>query len=329
MPVTILTESEIRRCAAVDEPALQAVADGFSRLSRGQATLPPILRIDIPEAPGEVDVKTAYLHGLERFAVKVASGFFENPRLGLPSGSGLMLVISARTGFLEAVLLDNGYLTDVRTALAGALAARYLAPQKVETAGVIGAGIQARYQARALKLVRDFRRLLVWARRPAAAAQYAAEMSAELGVEAIPAPDVESLVRRSQVVVTTTPAQQPLLQAAWLHPGLHVTAMGSDAEHKQELDPAVFRQADLITCDERSQCFRLGELHHALQAGILDREAPVVELGELTSGQKPGRLDEQAITVCDLTGVGVQDTAIALFALDRARQLSLGLSIEA
>jgi ectoine utilization protein EutC len=329
MAITILTEAEIRRCASVDDIALQAVADGFSRLSLGQASLPPILRIDIPEAPGEVDVKTAYIHGLERFAVKVASGFFENPRLGLPSGSGLMLVISARTGFLEALLLDNGYLTDVRTALAGALAARYLAPQSVDTAGILGAGAQARYQARALKLVRDFRRLLVWARRPQAAADYAAEMSTELGVEVTPSPDAESLVRRSQVVVTTTPAKQPVLQAAWLHPGLHITAMGSDAEHKQELDPAVFRQADLIACDERSQCFRLGELHHALQAGILERNSPVVELGELISGLKPGRRDEQDITVCDLTGVGIQDTAIALLALQRARQLGLGLSIEA
>jgi ectoine utilization protein EutC len=329
MTILILTESEIRRCAGIDEAALRAVADGFSRLSLGQASLPPILRIEIPDAPGEVDVKTAYLHGLEHFAVKVASGFFENPRLGLPSGSGLMLVISARTGFLEAVLLDNGYLTDVRTALAGALAARYLAPQNVETAGILGAGAQARYQARALKLVRDFRRLLVWARRPPAAAQYAAEMSAELGVEVIPAPDLESLVRRSQVVVTTTPAQQPLLQAAWLHPRLHITAMGSDSEHKQELDPAIFRQAGLVACDERAQCFRLGELHHALQAGVLDRDAPLVELGELVSGQKPGRRDEAAISVCDLTGVGVQDTAIALLALQRARQLGLGLTIEA
>jgi ectoine utilization protein EutC len=329
MTVTILTEAEIRRCAGIDEPALQAVADGFSRLSLGQASLPPILRIDIPEAPGEVDVKTAYIHGLERFAVKVASGFFENPRLGLPSGSGLMLVISARTGFLEAVLLDNGYLTDVRTALAGALAARYLAPQTVEIAGIIGAGAQARYQARALKLVRDFHQLLVWARRPQAASDYAAEMSVELGIAVAPAPDAESLVRRSQVVVTTTPARQPVLQAAWLHPGLHITAMGADTEHKQELDPAIFKQAGLIACDERSQCFRLGELHHALQAGILEQDAPVVELGELASGQKPGRRDEQAITVCDLTGVGVQDTAIALLALQRARQLGLGLTIEA
>jgi ectoine utilization protein EutC len=329
MAITILTETEIRRCAGIDEAGLQAVADGFSRLSLGQASLPPILRIDIPEGPGEVDVKTAYLHGLERFAVKVASGFFENPRLGLPSGSGLMLVISARTGFLEAVLLDNGYLTDVRTALAGALAARYLAPQRVETAGILGAGAQARYQARALKLVRNFRKLLVWARRPQAATNYAAEMSAELGIEVTPSPDAESLVRQSQVVVTTTPARQPVLHSAWLHSGLHITAMGSDAEHKQELDPAVFKQADLVACDERAQCFRLGELHHALQAGILDRDSPVVELGELISGQKPGRRDEHAISVCDLTGVGVQDTAIALLALQRARQLGLGLNIEA
>jgi ornithine cyclodeaminase len=312
----------------VDDEALGAVADAFTRLSAGQATMPPILRLDVPEHHGELDVKTAYLQGLDSFAVKLSSGFFDNAQRGLPSLGGLMILLSALTGFPEALLLDNGYLTDVRTGLAGALAARYLAPATVQTVGVFGAGAQARYQVRALQLVRDFERVLVYSRTPAHMQQYAAEMAPLLGVSVVPAGSPEQVVRESQVVVTTTPAKEPYLQASWLHPGLHVTAMGSDAEEKQELHAAVFARADLIACDRRAQAFRLGELHHAREASVVDEATDIVELGELTGGTAPGRSDEGQITICDLTGTGVQDTAIATFARQRAVAAGLGVGFE-
>jgi ornithine cyclodeaminase len=316
--VTILNEDQLRQRVTVSHEALDAVADGFNRLAAGQATMPPILRLDIPEHNGEVDVKTAYLQGLDGFAIKISSGFFDNQKIGLPSLSGMMILLSSRTGFPVALLLDNGYLTDVRTGMAGALAARHLAPQKVNTAGVIGAGAQARYQIRSLKLVRDFERVLVYARNPQQARQYVQEMEAELDLPVTVAESVETVVRQSQVVVTTTPAKEAYLRAEWLHPGLHITAMGSDAEDKQELEAAVFSRADLAVCDRKSQAFRLGELHHARDAGLISEE-DVVELGDLTSGAHPGRRDEQHITVCDLTGTGVQDTAIALLAYKKSQ----------
>jgi ornithine cyclodeaminase len=324
MSIRILTESEIRSCLKMDQVALETVAGAFSKLAAGEATVPPILRIDIPRHHGEVDVKTAYLPGLDHFAIKIASGFFDNARLGLPTGSGMMLVMSAVTGFVEAILLDKGYLTDVRTGLAGAIAARHLAPAQVETAGVIGAGMQARYQMRALKLVRDFRRLLVYSLEAADAASYAAEMSEALQVDVEVAPSAEAVVRQSQVVVTTTPAHTPYLMADWLHPGLHLTCMGSDSESKQECEAVVFAKMDRICCDLKSQCFRLGELHHALEQGVLATDADITELGELTSGRKPGRQRQDEITICDLTGVGVQDTAIAMLAYQRALARQLG-----
>ena len=123
MPITILTEADIRSCLDLDEEVFSAVADGFTSLAAGEATVPPIVRIDVPDHQGEVDIKTAYVRGLDSFAIKIAAGFFQNYRLGLPTGSGMMVLVSARTGRPEAVLLDNGYLTDVRTGAAGALAA--------------------------------------------------------------------------------------------------------------------------------------------------------------------------------------------------------------
>ncbi len=328
MKVKILKESEIRSCVSLDREAMAAVAEGFTRLTEGKTSLPPIIRVDIEENHGEVDVKTAYIQGFDHFAIKSASGFLDNPLLGLPYGSGMMLVLSAKTGFLEAVLLDNGFLTDLRTGLAGAIAAQYLARKNIETTGVIGSGMQARYQIMGLKMVRDFRKLVVYGIIPQEVKNYAHEMEKELGVEVSIARNAEEVVHQSDFVVTTTPSRQPFLETRWLHPGLHITCMGSDAEHKQELYPDVFGQADRILCDRKSQCFRLGELHHALEAGVISEDSEIHELGELTSGRVPGRQNDGQITVCDLTGVGVQDTAIALLTYQRAVERGLGLDIE-
>ena len=327
--VTILTERELRGCVELDPGAVDLVADAFAALAKGGVVMPPILRLDIPDHNGEVDVKTAYVPGLDGVAIKTSPGFFDNPKLGLPSVTGLMVLHSARTGLVEAVLLDNGYLTDVRTAAAGAVAALHLAREDARAAGVLGAGVQARLQLQALALVRGIERALVWARRADAARACADEMAAALGIPVEAAPSAEAVVRASDVVVTTTPATAPLVEADWLHPGLHVTAMGSDAEHKNELHPAVVARAEPFVCDRREQSLRLGELHHAVAAGAVAEDAPVVELGAVVAGLAPGRRSAEAVTVCDLTGTGVQDTAIALHAVRRARERGFGTVIEA
>jgi len=327
MNITILTEKDLRRCVHLDANAMEVVAEGFSKLTEGKVTVPPILRVDIPENHGEIDVKTAYIAGVDSFAIKIASGFHDNRLKGLPTGSGMMVLISAETGIPMAVLLDNGYLTDVRTGLAGAIAAKHLAKENIETVGVIGSGSQSRYQMEALKLVRDYKRLLVYGIIPEEVDQYAEEMADQLSIDVIQMEDAEAVVRESEIVVTATPSVEPYLKADWLHPGLHITSMGSDAEHKQELFADVFSQADLVVCDRKAQVFRLGELHHAREAGIITSEDQVIELGELTSGIRLGREGDEQITICDLTGVGVQDTQIARLAYHAAKQKGLGLNI--
>jgi len=325
--VLILTESELRDCVGLDERALSAVQEAFTWLAEGRAVMPPIMHIEVADRNGDVDIKSAYVKGLESFAVKLGSGFFDNPKRGLPSSSAMMVLLSAHTGFCEAVLLDNGYLTDLRTGLAGAVAARFLAPERVRTVGVVGTGAQARYQVRSLKLVRDFRQLLVSGRSPEGVRAYVDEMRDALGVEVREASSLEALVRESQVVITTTPSREPLIGAEWLHPGLHITAMGSDLAGKQELAAEVLTKADLYVCDRKSQCAVMGELQHALAANLLDEDAPIAELGDLTSGRKPGRRGDDDVTVCDLTGTGVQDTAIALAAYREAQARGLGTGV--
>jgi ectoine utilization protein EutC len=325
--IMVLTEQDLRTCVALDMAAVQVVEDAFRALASGRVVMPPILSMEIPEAHGEVDVKTAYIPGFAGFAIKVSPGFFDNPKLGLASLNGLMILFSATTGLVEALLLDNGYLTDVRTAAAGAVAAQHLAPPVIETAGVLGTGVQARLQIAAAHLVRPFRRVLVWGRDGAKAEACARDIASQLGVMAATAP-AEEVVRQSQLVVTTTPARTPILAAAWLHPGLHITAMGSDQAGKNEIAPEALAAADLYLCDRVAQAQQLGELRSARAAGLLAGVTPP-ELGDIVAGLKPGRTSAAAVTICDLTGTGAQDTAIATHALAAARAAGRGHIIKA
>jgi len=324
--VLLVTEADLRRAVPLDLAAVDVTERAFAALHSGGVVMPPILSMALPAVNGEVDVKTAWLSGFDGFAIKVSPGFFDNPKLGLPSLNGLMILLSATTGLVEAVFLDNGYLTDVRTAAAGAVAARHMAPATVETAGVLGTGVQARLQIAAARLVRPFTRVLVWGRDPDKAAATALALAADLGIDAAPEADPARLCAMSQLVVTTTPARAPILKADWLHPGLHITAMGSDQSEKNELDPRVLAVADLYVCDRVSQAEAFGELRAALAAGAWTGGTPP-ELGAVVAGATPGRPSSDAITVCDLTGTGAQDTAIATHALAACRALGAGTTV--
>ena len=326
--VAVLTEAELRRIVPLDLAAVETVERAFAALAGEGVVMPPVLSMALPQVHGEVDVKTAYLPGFDGFAIKVSPGFFDNPKLGLPSLNGLMILFSATTGLVEALLLDNGWLTDLRTAAAGAVAAKSLAPETVETAGVLGTGVQARLQIEAAHLVRPFGRVLVWGRDPEKAAGCARDLAGRLGVEARAEADPARLVAESRLVVTTTPAVEPILRAEWLHPGLHVTAMGSDAPLKRELEPAALARADLYVADRAAQCAALGELRGAVEAGLM-REAEATELGAVVTGAAQGRRSPEDLTICDLTGTGAQDTAIATQALAAAKAAGAGAAISA
>ena len=322
--IKILTETDLRSLIDLDLDAVNCVESAFKALAGGKVVMPPILSMAIEACNGEVDVKTAYVPGIDSFAIKVSPGFFDNPKIGLPSTSGLMILFSARTGMVEALLLDNGYLTDIRTAAAGAVAARHLAREDASTACIVGAGTQARLQLKALTLVRPIRKAGIWARDPEKAEAAANEMASALGIEVSAASDLESAVSTADVVVTTTPSTSPLILADWLKPGQHVTAMGSDQHNKNELEAAALTRADVYVPDRMSQTEILGELHHALAAGLLSPGVKFPELGEIVAGRAAGRSSPYALTICDLTGTGVQDTAIATFARERAEAKGVG-----
>jgi ornithine cyclodeaminase len=324
-----LTESEIRQVLDADS-CIEAVERAFTLYAAGKAELPSVIHLDIPEQQGEVHIKAGYLHGQPYYAVKVASGFPNNPKLGLSAGDGSVLVFDARTGAPAAVLMDHGYITDLRTAAAGAVAAKHLARTTIDSVGVVGTGIQARLQVQLLARVRAFRVVRIWGRNPDAAARCASDLqnSGQLpgGSLVSAVATVEEAVRQSDIVFTVTASRAPLVRAEWLAQGTLVVAVGSDGADKQELDAEVLGRADRVVADSLSQCRRIGEIHHALDARLIE-ESQVTELGNITAGRAPGRQDPDSIIVCDLTGVGVQDVATASVVVDRARATGLGRAV--
>ena len=316
----VLREPEIR--SLLDpERCLQAVEAAFSAYARGQAELPAVINLEVPEHRGEVHVKAGYLHAGPYYAVKIASGFTDNTRLGLPASDGMVLVFDAETGAVAALLLDNGYITDLRTGVAGAVAAKHLARTTVETVAVVGSGAQARYQIRSLGLVRRVREVRVWGRHEEKAAACIEDLSRPAtDLRFVLASSVHEAVKGADVVFTVTASREPLVQADWIAAGALVIAVGSDGPDKQELEVEVLGRADRIVADSLPQCLRLGEIHHAVEKGVISTEKVTAELGQITAGLKPGRTSDNEIIVCDLTGVGVQDIAAASLVLERALQ---------
>jgi ornithine cyclodeaminase len=324
--VLVYTEPDVR--AALDLPSLiDAVERAFVAASSGGAELPSVIHLEVPESGGEIHVKAGHLHGAKHYAVKVASGFSAPDP---PTADGLVLVFDARDGSPAALLLDGGALTDLRTAAAGGVAARLLAPERVETVAVIGTGTQARLQLDALAVVRPgFAHVRVWGRNRDHATRCVDDLLARPGLPEgcrfAVAESVELALEGADVVITCTASREPIVRARALKPGAHVTALGSDGADKRELDVDVLAAADVLVVDSREQCARIGELHHALDAGTVGSIDDVAELGEVAAGRRPGRTSADQLTVCDLTGVGVQDVAAAALVLERAGEPSARL----
>lgn len=311
MPTRVFTESQITAAIAQISPLelVAAVEAGFVAHSAGRAVVPPIAEMSFEDPPGDVHVKYGYLLDDPIYVIKIASGFYDNPRRGLLVSQGMMLVFDRATGVPIAVLLDDGYLTRIRTAVAGAIAAKWLIPANARRIGIVGSGVQARLQLMWLSPVVGIRDVMVLSRSAEGARAYAEEMH-EVGFEVDIAADARELGEACDLIVTTTPSKKPLLLVDEIQPGTHITAMGSDTLDKQELDPAILTRADAVVVDSREQAHVRGEVAHALRHGAIEEDV-VLELGDVISRKSRGRRSERDITVADLTGVAVQDIQIA------------------
>jgi ornithine cyclodeaminase len=280
----------------------------FVAYSNGQAVVPPVGELIFTDPKGEAHIKYGYIKGGDAYCIKIASGFYDNPKLGIASSQGMMLLFNQQTGQPQAVLLDEGWLTDIRTAAAGALAAKYFAPKRVDAIGIIGTGTQAKLQLRFLKAMTPCRKVWVWGRNRENAQKYQAELAGAFEVQIAENP--AEIARHCNLIVTTTPSEKPLLQAKDIRAGTHITAMGSDTAYKQELESGLLKKADLVVSDSIPQSKSRGEIYRAVKDGMIT-VYEVVELGNAIQNISLQRTNDQQISVVDLTGVAVQDIMIA------------------
>ena len=303
----------------IDVPKMiQAIEDGFVLYSEDKVVVPPVGFLNFKEPPGDVHIKYGYVKGDDVYVLKVASGFYDNEKLGVPFADGVILVFSQQTGHLKLVLHDECWLTDMRTAAAGAVAARHLAPGNVSCIGIIGTGGQARMQLELLKGIVDCQQCVVWGRDREKVEKMIGELRAnatiqDWGLEIEAADSVAELAAKCNLIVTTTSAREALVLAEHVKEGTHITAMGSDDHGKQELEAALLARADLVVADSISQCVDHGECFHAVKDGLISEDS-ILELGNVIKDPAQGRSDDQQITVVDLTGIAIQDIQIAKMA---------------
>ena len=298
------------RAALVYSEIIDRLRDAVIAYSRGECAVPMPMHLDI-EPDSEVHIKSSYRRGGRHFALKIAGTFPGNTARGLPTGNGMMLLCSAETGEPEVFLADAGHLTDVRTAAVAAMAARELGRDDTSI-GILGTGIQARLQAKLHAEVLDLRQVWLWGRNSERVARCADDILVLLPhVEVVFAISPDTVARETRLIVTATASREPLLHAGDLRPGTHISAVGADSPGKQELDSEILRRAALLLADSLPQCEKLGELQHAPEAR--DR---AIELGAFCL--RPHAWDRNGVTVCDFTGLGVEDLYIAEYVYERA-----------
>jgi len=294
------------------EALLQCIEEAFVSYADGTATVPPVGHLGFTNPPGDMHIKYGYIKNDPYFVIKVACGFYRNQSIGLPNSNGLMMVMDARTGEPKVLLQDEGYLTDMRTAIAGAVVAKHLAPKSVEAIGILGTGVQARLQLQCLPWVTSCRKVYVYGRNCDKVTDYAANMCVH-GFDITKCDSSAEVAQNCNLIVTTTASTEPLLVSDDIRKGTHITAMGSDVPGKQELAPEILAKADVVLCDSQSQCVDHGETHFAVGRGLLHPE-DLVEVGTWIDAHLSR--SQEAITVADLTGVATQDIKIASYVLD-------------
>jgi ornithine cyclodeaminase/alanine dehydrogenase-like protein (mu-crystallin family) len=314
----LVSKEEIAQALSF-ERLIPALRQGFIDYAQGQAHAAPITNIDFPEANGEMHIKPGYLDATPDACVKIVTCYYDNPRLGRPTRDGCIVVADRNDGRMKALLADGGLITDMRTAGATAVAVDLLQRREEIELGLVGSGTQAWWHARAIAAVRRLRLVRVWGRDDAKVAALCARIRNELGVPAQPATLDAALA--SDVVVTATPAREPIVGNHALKAGAVIVAMGADAVGKRELGEEAVKRVAQFVADDAAQCRRYGELQW------LPEERPALELGRLLAGQERYQPDAGDVVVFDSTGLGFQDAVgarLVLEALDAARAKASG-----
>ncbi len=320
--VLILSQQEVASSLSM-RLVIDAVRDAYISFSSGRVKIAPVVHLDVEQYHGEIDIKSGFVEDFNLIGTKIASGYYENHKLGLPPGVAVIILMDLKTS-LPLAILDGTYITASRTGAAGAVAASVLAKKESHVIGVIGAGTQARMQIHALNEIFSIEEIRVWNKNEASAKKYAKEMSEKMGINVIQYSNPEFVVRGADIIVTTTPSREAIVKAEWIEEGMHINAIGADAEGKQELDPYIIKRANKVVVDSFIQCRRIGEIQHALRMNLIHDDDIYAEIGQILKGEKPGRESSKEITLFDTTGIAALDIAAANIVFQHAKQQGIG-----
>ncbi len=306
MKTLLLKKEEVRGLIAMKE-VIAAVEEAYKGFNSDQVVQPDYIGIDLHPPRGDIDFKLGYYKGNETISMKASSGGFpHNPATyGVPSGMGTILLFDARTCALVCVM-DGSLITGLRTGAAGAVSVKALARKNAKRVTSIGTGNQARMQIRAISQVMKIEEIHAWDHHTDSLLSFKADIEREFGIPVFVANSKQEAVEQADILITTTRGKGSVVEAAWVKPGTHVVAIGTDAKGKQEFDPEIFRHAKTVV-DSVLQCREKGEIQHALELNILSNDGIHAEIGEVLLGKKPGRMSDEEITIFDSTGMAIQD----------------------
>ncbi len=324
MDTLLLNKSEVGSLIDLDV-VLNVVEEGYRSFNRGHVVQPDYMHIAQPGTDAEMDFKCGLDTAGGYMSIKCSSGRYrDNLKIGLPPGMNTVLLFDADTSALKCIM-DGSWITGSRTAAAGAISVKYLARKDADKLCIIGAGKQARQQLRAIMRIRDLSEVALWSYREEEVRKFVDEMSQETGLNIKGYATAEDAVRIADIVVTTTVGRRgPIVKREWLKPGTHIAAIGADLPDKQELHTDIFRDAKIVN-DSIRLCMKNGETHHAVEENIISVDAIYAEIGEIILGMKPGRENDEEITVFDTVGMAIQDNVTAAFLYKAALAKGLGV----
>jgi len=318
----LLSRSDVAALLTL-QTCIPAVEEAFAAHARGETFTPAISHVD--GDGGEFHIKSGGLRrgGRAYFALKANGGFFQNrAKHGWPAIQGIVYLADAANGCPLAVM-DSRDITMLRTGAATAIAAKHLARPNSSVATVAGCGVQGRVQLQALAAVLRLEKVFAWSRDAAKAAAFAEQMRVELGVTVLPATSLGGALAESDVLVTCTPARRFFVEAGMVRPGTFIAAVGADSPDKQEIDPRLLATSGVVG-DLLGQCVEVGDLHHAIAAGLMRREQARGELGQVINGTVKGRQSAEEIVIFDSTGTALQDVAAAAAVYEQALSTGRG-----
>jgi alanine dehydrogenase len=327
MKTLLLNKQDVGGLISMKE-VIGTVEEAYKAFNSGQVIQPAYTCIHLPPPRGEIDFKLGYCEANEIISMKASSGGFPNnpAEHGVPSGMGTILLFDARTCALICVM-DGSLITGLRTGAAGAVSVKALARKNARTITSIGTGNQARMQIRAIREVMTIEAIHAWDHHPQTLAQYKADIERDFGIPVVMARSKQDAVEQADILVTTTRGKGSLVDAAWVRPGTHIVAIGTDTQGKQELEPEIFRNAKIVN-DSIAQCVEKGETWHPLHKNIISKDDIHAEIGEILLGKKPGRESDDEITIFDSTGMAIQDNTTSHLIYRNAIASSTGTAFE-